>query len=48
MNDSTHSELTLFMTKILHNGNYVGLSTLLSKIIRNFLEYLTKNEQQQR
>jgi hypothetical protein len=45
MNDSRHSELTLCMNRIVHNGNYVGLTNLLSKIIRNLLESLTKNEQ---
>jgi hypothetical protein len=45
MNNSTHSELTLCMNHIIHNGNYIGLTNFLSKIIRNLLESLTKNEQ---
>ncbi len=45
MNNSKHSELTLCMNNIVHNGNFIGLSTLLSKIIRSLLEFLTKQEQ---
>jgi hypothetical protein len=40
--------LTLCMNEIIINGNYLGLTNVLSKIIRSFLESLTKNEQETR
>jgi hypothetical protein len=46
MNNSNYSELTLCMKEIITNGNYIGITTILSKIIRSFLESLTKNEQE--
>jgi hypothetical protein len=44
MNDTKYSELTNCMNEIIMNGNYVGITTVLSKIIRSILETLTKNE----
>jgi hypothetical protein len=36
------------MNDIIINGNYLGLTTVLSKFIRSFLGTLTKNEQEVR
>jgi len=46
MNSTDYSELTLCMKEIIMNGNYIGITTILSKIIRSFLEFSTKNEQE--
>jgi hypothetical protein len=46
MSESNFSDLTLCMREIINSGNYLGVSTILSKIIRSLLESLTKNEQE--
>jgi hypothetical protein len=48
MINTQYSELTNCTNEIIMNGNYVGVTAILSKIIRSFLEALTKDDQEQR
>lgn len=34
------------MIEIIMNGNYVGITTILSKIVKGFLQTITNEEQE--